>query len=80
MTQEAESGEVQIGYLEMILSREGSQALEQAARAVVTALCLQKFKKSLNNALNALNFWWSFVEPGIGINDLCECLPIWDIL
>ena len=50
MTQEAESGEVQIGYLEMILSREGSQALEQAARAVVTALCLQKFKKSLNNA------------------------------
>jgi len=62
-------------------SPEGGQALEQAAQGSGHSPKLPEFKKHLDSGLKySLNFGWSYVEPGVGLDDPCESLPTWDIL
>lgn len=48
---------------------------------VVSALSLLEFKNGLDNARTyGLIFEWSYVESGVGLDNVCGSLPTWDSL
>lgn len=56
-----------------ILWKSSSLRVVGLPREVVTATSILELRKYLENAIKYLVyfFWWSCLEPGVGLNDLC---------
>lgn len=63
-------------------SLKGYQALQQAPQGSAHSPMLPEFEKHLDNTpkTEGFNFGWSYVEPGVGLDDSCESLPTRDYM